>query len=68
MKTDSNVESVIKKYRSRAKQGLKKYGATTDRKDIDLIGWLNHIQEELMDATIYIERVKKDLKTKKGEL
>ena len=60
--TDANVESVITKYRLRARDGLIKYGVTTERTDIGLLGWLNHLQEELMDATIYVERIKKELK------
>jgi iron uptake system EfeUOB component EfeO/EfeM len=58
---DKNVKSVIKKYKKRAEIGFQKYGTTTERTDIDLLGWLNHLQEELMDATIYIERLKKEL-------
>ena len=58
---DENVKSVIKKYKNRAKLGFTKYGTTTERTDIDLLGWLNHLQDELMDATIYIERLKKEL-------
>ena len=60
--TDANVESVIVKYRLRARDGFAKYGVTTERTDIGLIGWLTHLQEELMDATIYVERIKKELK------
>ena len=58
---DENVKSVIKKYKKRAELGFTKYGTTTERTDIDLLGWLNHLQDELMDATIYIERLKKEL-------
>jgi len=58
---DPNVQSVIDKYESRAKVGFEKYGTDTTRTDIDLQGWLTHLQEELMDATIYIERLKKDI-------
>lgn len=58
---DPNVNSVVKSYLVRAKQGMDKYGVTTERKDIDLLGWLQHLQEELMDATIYIERLKKEV-------
>lgn len=58
---DSNVESVINKYNKRAMKGFNKYGVTTERSDIDLMGWLLHLQEELMDATIYIERTLNDL-------
>jgi hypothetical protein len=34
---------------------------TLDRKDLSPLEWLNHLQEELMDATLYIERLKKEL-------
>jgi len=58
---DPNVASVVEAYLKRAAEGMTKYGVTTERTDIDLIGWLNNLQEELMDATIYLERAKKDL-------
>jgi len=61
-KLDPNVESVIDKYKSRANVGFEKYGTDTTRTDIDLLGWLTHLQEELMDATIYVERIKNELK------
>lgn len=59
---DPNVQSVIDSYQERAKQGFLKYGTDTTRDDIDLMGWLQHLQEELMDATIYIERLKQEIK------
>lgn len=59
---DSNVENVIKSFQSRMEVGYKKYGTTTERTDIDLLGWLQHLQEELMDAVVYIERLKKEIK------
>jgi hypothetical protein len=55
---DQQVLDVI----AREKTGFEKYNTNTDRKDLTLGEWLNHLQEELMDATIYIERLKKDLK------
>lgn len=58
---DKNVEAVRQAFKDRADIGLKKYGTTTERFDIDLMGWLQHLQEELMDAVIYIERIKQDL-------
>ena len=61
-KLDPNVDSVINKYKSRASVGFEKYGTDTTREDISLQGWLTHLQEELMDATVYIERIKQDLK------
>lgn len=56
---DANVERVITRYRTRAHMGLHKYGTTTERTDIDLRGWLQHLQDELMDATVYVERLKR---------
>lgn len=50
-------------YQDRAYNGYAKYGCTTERTDVDLLGWLQHLQEELMDATIYIERLKKEVKS-----
>lgn len=58
---DSNVERVIQKYTDRAEMGFKKYGVTTERDDLNLLDWLNHLQDELMDATIYVERLKQEL-------
>jgi len=59
---DPNVENVSDLLRSRMEAGFKKYGTTTERKDIDLLGWLQHLQEELLDAAVYIERLKKEVK------
>ena len=58
---DSIVESVLIKFKQRSEEGIDKYGATLDRDDLSVLQWLNHLQEELMDATLYIERYKKDL-------
>jgi len=56
---DSILLAVMAKYYERSKRGQAKYGTNLDRKDIDLVGWLNHLQEELMDATLYIESILK---------
>jgi len=58
---DSIVESVLDKFKERSKKGIDKYGVTLDRKDLSPLEWLNHLQEELMDATLYIEKLKKEL-------
>jgi hypothetical protein len=57
---DSILLAVMAKYYERSKRGQQKYGTNLDRKDVDLEGWLNHLQEELMDATLYIEKLKKE--------
>ena len=57
---DPIVLKVLAKYYERSQTGIKKYGRTLDRDDLNLIDWLNHLQEELMDATLYIEKLKQD--------
>ena len=59
---DSIVDSVIDKYKKRSNDGKTKYGVTMDRNDLSPLEWLTHLQEELMDGTIYIEKLKKELK------
>ena len=59
---DANVRRVMSKFADRAEVGYDKYGVTTERKDIDLLGWLTHLQEELMDACIYVEKIKQEVK------
>jgi len=52
---DSNVELLRQKLLQRSEFGLKKYGCTTDRDDVTLGGWLNHMLEELLDAAVYTQ-------------
>ena len=55
---DKIIERVINKIKSRSDVGYKKYGVTLQDDDQTLDKWLTHIQEELMDAVNYIEKVK----------
>jgi hypothetical protein len=55
---DSIVESVIKQLKSRSEVGIKKYNTTLDRNDLSRLEWLQHLQEELFDASLYIEKLK----------
>ena len=56
--SDKIVESVIDQFRTRAEKGKEKYGTTMERDDLTLMEWLQHLQEELMDATVYVEKLK----------
>ena len=58
---DQVVLAVMAKYAERSATGLKKYGTPLTREDLTLDQWLTHLQEELMDATLYLERIKKDI-------
>ena len=53
---DPIVESVINKFNSRSHIGIQKYGTTLEENNTD--DFLNHLQEELMDAILYIEKLK----------
>ena len=55
---DSVVKSVINKFVNRAIIGKKKYGKTLERDDLTNEEWLTHLQEELMDATLYLEKIR----------
>jgi succinate dehydrogenase flavin-adding protein (antitoxin of CptAB toxin-antitoxin module) len=61
---DTIVKSVIDKYKQRSEVGIKKYNQTMDRDDLNLLDWLTHLQEELMDATLYVEKLKQEFKKK----
>jgi hypothetical protein len=65
LKTDSIVDSVVDKFIDRSRVGKAKYGITLDREDYSLSEWLTHLQEELMDAVNYIERIKRIVDGKK---
>ena len=54
----SRIENqVIAKIQARADTGAKKYGVTMERKDLTFRRWVQHLQEELLDAAIYAEKL-----------
>jgi hypothetical protein len=57
-KYDSVVTSVIDAFKRRADFGQQKYGTTLDRTDLGFLDWVQHAQEELMDAILYLEKLK----------
>ncbi len=57
---DSIVNSVLMQFKERSSVGIEKYGTTLDRQDLSTLEWLKHLQEELMDATLYIEKLKQE--------
>ena len=59
----SKIEKrVIDRINQRAEIGKEKYGVTMERTDLSTYDWLNHLQEELLDAVIYIEKLKDEAK------
>jgi hypothetical protein len=58
---DPVVESVVDKFIERSNVGFAKYGKTLRDDKSDLFVWANHLQEELMDAVLYMQRLKEEL-------
>ena len=58
IRTDKYVQAVKEKFEERSQTGIRKYNTTLEREDLNIVDWLNHLQEELMDATLYVERLK----------
>lgn len=56
---DNIVESVVNKYIIRSEAGIEKYGITLQNNLLTFDEWLKHLQEELMDATLYLEKIQK---------
>ena len=52
---DQNVERNRQLLLERSVAGLQKYGVTTERSDLTLNQWLQHLLEELLDAANYIQ-------------
>ena len=55
---DQVIKQVINKIQSRSDVGFKKYGVTLADDNQPLDAWLQHLQEELMDAVNYIEKAR----------
>jgi hypothetical protein len=58
VKLDSVVTSVLQQFISRATFGKQKYGTDLDRTDLSIVEWIQHAQEEHMDAILYLEKLK----------
>jgi len=59
--TDKIVQQIIAKFEQRSEVGIKKYGTTLYENNTD--DFLNHLQEELMDAILYLEKLKSQRRT-----
>jgi len=55
---DPVVEKVVDKFVGRSDVGFKKYGVTLRDDPSKMFAWLNHLQEELMDAVLYLQKAK----------
>jgi hypothetical protein len=64
---DPVVENIVDKFVTRSDVGFAKYGKTLRDDHSDLFTWVNHLQEELMDAVLYMQRLKEEISTLKEE-
>lgn len=59
-----DIENIVcERIKLRAAAGYTKYGVGVDRDDLSLDQWLQHLQEELLDAAVYVERIRAFLAT-----
>jgi hypothetical protein len=63
---DPVVRNVVNKFVERSNVGYQKYGRTLHNERTEghknLLGYLNDIQEELMDAILYIQAAREELR------
>jgi hypothetical protein len=59
---DKIVRQLIHKYIQRSELGIKKYGTTLEDNNTD--NFLIHLQQELMDASLYIEKLLDDINSR----
>jgi len=64
---DPVVQCVVNKFVDRSDVGFAKYKTTMRDDQSDVFVWLNHLQEELMDATLYLQRLKEEISTLREE-
>ena len=58
---DSIVTAIVEKFKQRSAVGKAKYGTDLDRTDLSVLEWIQHAQEEHMDAILYLEKLKQTL-------
>ena len=56
------LKAVQEKLNSQTEKGLKKYGETVNADSYTTVEWIDHLQEELIDALVYAEVIKRKLR------
>lgn len=52
------LRNVQKLLETQTEKGIEKYGTTVNPSDYTFVGWLEHLQQELVDAVVYCETLK----------
>lgn len=55
---DRIVQTVVERFQQRSEFGIRKYGTTLEDNKLPFLAWVQHMQEELMDAILYLEKLK----------
>jgi hypothetical protein len=58
---DTIVFKVAALLRSRSETGIRKYGTTMDRTDLEVKQWIDHAIEECLDQALYLMKIKDEL-------
>jgi len=61
VKEDQVVEDVLAKYKERSRKGIETYGTTLQDSSEGMRAFLVHLQEELMDSTLYLQKLIKQI-------
>jgi anthranilate/para-aminobenzoate synthase component II len=58
---DSVVYRIAHLLKNRSETGIRKYGTTLDRTDLEVKQWIEHAIEECLDQALYLQRIKDSL-------
>jgi hypothetical protein len=58
---DTVVYRIAHLLRSRSETGIRKYGTTMDRTDLEVKQWIDHAIEESLDHALYLMKLKDEL-------
>lgn len=53
--------AILTRFEAQQLKGLEKYGTFINTDDYDLLGWIEHAQQEMMDQMVYLEAIKQKL-------
>lgn len=65
---DANVERNRQMLLDRSVVGLKKYGVTTEREDLNLGQWVQHAIEEVLDLANYLQALKTNIESEEHRI
>jgi hypothetical protein len=65
---DSILTELLEKYVQRGEFGKVKYNMDMDRDDLSITEWVSNAQEEAMDLSIYLTKIKRELEFKNNQL